>query len=142
MHIKELRLKDIEGIKELLIKSGLPAKDIEQAPVLFWGIQKSNELIAIAALELYPPYAIVRSVAVNRHHQDQGLGNRLVNFLEEKAKALNIKKLFLLTMTADQFFIKKGYTFIDRPNCPKPILQSAEYRNLCPGSAISLSKEL
>ncbi len=142
MEIILLGIKDLKEVKDLLMESGLPVDDIWQAPIHFFGIRNSNKLIATAALEVYHPYAIIRSVAVTPTQQGNGIGNILIRFLEKKASELEIEELFLLTTTADQFFRNKGYSDTPRIACPKKILQSKEYKNLCPDSAISLSKKL
>jgi amino-acid N-acetyltransferase len=48
----------------------------------------------------------------------------------------------LLTETAEKFFRAIGYEVIDRRHVPEEIKQSAEFRSLCPASAVCMSKLL
>lgn len=142
MKIIQLYTKDLKEVIDLLLESGLPVDDIQQAPILFFGIRNAQKLLAVAALEIYYPHAIVRSVAVEKNQQNKGIGSKLIDYLEEKAISLKIEELYLLTTTADDFFRKKGYSDNQKLACPEKIHQSEEFKNLCPDSAISLSKKL
>lgn len=142
MRIEKFNKNDLKEIEKFLKEAELPVNDIYSSPVNFFGIKESQKMVAVGALEIYHPYAIVRSVAVSPKLQKNGVGSKMVDFLEEKAKELKIAELFLLTTTAEEFFSKKGYANKLRSSCPEKILNSEEYRNLCPDSAISLSKKL
>jgi amino-acid N-acetyltransferase len=48
----------------------------------------------------------------------------------------------LLTETAEGFFRAIGYEIIDRSHVPEKINQSAEFRLLCPASAVCMRKSL
>ena len=48
----------------------------------------------------------------------------------------------LLTETAEKFFRAIGYEVIDRRHVPEEIKQSAEFRSLCPASAVCMTKLL
>jgi amino-acid N-acetyltransferase len=47
-----------------------------------------------------------------------------------------------LTETAENFFRGLGYEAIDRRYVPEEIQQSAEFRSLCPASAVCMTKSL
>jgi amino-acid N-acetyltransferase len=47
-----------------------------------------------------------------------------------------------LTETAQAFFQRLGYTAIDRARVSDHVKQSAEFRSLCPDSAVCMSKAL
>jgi amino-acid N-acetyltransferase len=55
---------------------------------------------------------------------------------------LGIKNIFLLTETAEDYFLKKGYEFLPREQAPESIRQSSEFRHACPASAILMQKEI
>ena len=54
----------------------------------------------------------------------------------------DVEQLVLLTETAEKFFRAIGYEVIDRRHVPQGIKQSAEFRSLCPASAVCMSKLL
>jgi amino-acid N-acetyltransferase len=53
-----------------------------------------------------------------------------------------VEQLVLLTEAAEQFFHAIGYEAIDRSSVPEAIKQSAEFRSLCPASAVCMTKYL
>lgn len=72
----------------------------------------------------------------------RGLGHELVARLEQDAQAVGIQQLILLTETAEAFFRRLGYTITDRSQVSDDGKQSAEFRILCPVSAVCMSKVL
>jgi amino-acid N-acetyltransferase len=48
----------------------------------------------------------------------------------------------LLTETAETFFRRLGYEAIDRHYVSEDLKQSAEFRALCPASAVCMTKSL
>jgi amino-acid N-acetyltransferase len=75
-------------------------------------------------------------------HRNRGLGLRLVRRLELEAEASGLKCLVLLTQTAESFFARLGYSLIDRAAAPDSVKASAEFRSLCPASAVCMTKPL
>ena len=140
--IQSISQSEIHLAKELLLANSLPASDLDEAPVQFFGIKENDRLIAIGALEIYGTNALVRSVAVHCTYQNNGYGVKIVQFLERKATELEISKLFLLTTTAEDFFKKLEYLPIQRNLCPPEILSSGQFRDICPQSASCLFKNM
>jgi amino-acid N-acetyltransferase len=48
----------------------------------------------------------------------------------------------LLTQTAEVFFANRGYRRIGRADAPQAVQASAEFRSLCPASAVAMSRVL
>ncbi|WP_167605208.1 arsenic resistance N-acetyltransferase ArsN2 [Maribellus sediminis] len=140
--ILKLNNSDRTSIATLLESHNLPVSDLETAPVVFYGITKDEQLIAIGALEIIKPVALLRSVAVHPDHQKKGLGKQIITFLENKAKELNIQRLYLLTTTAESFFSQLNYQEISRDLCPSEIQSTSEYSALCPSSAVCFYKAI
>jgi amino-acid N-acetyltransferase len=85
---------------------------------------------------------LLRSVVVAPGHQRRGLGRDLVSHVERDARDQGIEQLVLLTETAQALFERLGYEVIDRAAAPEALQQSAEFRSLCPASAVCMSKRL
>ncbi|HEY6434123.1 MAG TPA: GNAT family N-acetyltransferase [Acetobacteraceae bacterium] len=85
---------------------------------------------------------LLRSLAVAPSHQRRGLGQALVARVESEAQAHGIERLLLLTETAQALFHKLGYAVIERSAVPEQLRQSAEFRSLCPASAVCMAKAL
>jgi N-acetylglutamate synthase-like GNAT family acetyltransferase len=62
--------------------------------------------------------------------------------LEAGARAGGLTHLYLLTETAKDFFLKRGYHVVPRAAAPTALQTTAEFKSLCPASAICMHKEL
>ncbi|NID14509.1 hypothetical protein [Luteibacter yeojuensis] len=51
-------------------------------------------------------------------------------------------KLFLLTTTATDYFVERGYRRVDREEVPADIRSTRQFAGLCPASALVMVKEL
>ena len=119
-------LKDIKEIQNLLspfIKDGIILKrdDDEIATNIrsYSIIKKNNKIVAVGALHIYSTnLAEIRSLAVSKEYQKQGLGKQIVNELEKEAKYLGIKKLLTLTYQKE-FFEKLGFKEIPKEKVPE-----------------------
>jgi amino-acid N-acetyltransferase len=133
---------DLIAIRELLEGSGLPTSDLESARPEFVVVRERGEVVAAGALERFGSSALVRSVVVSRERRGAGLGREILDELERRARASQIERLILLTQTAGQFFVRRGYRVIERGSAPQEVQQSEEFRTLCPGSATCMAKNL
>jgi amino-acid N-acetyltransferase len=93
-------------------------------------------------MERYGESALLRSLVVGPSHRRGGFGHQLVTRLEREAQVAGVEQLVLLTETAEEFFRAIGYATIDRRYVPEKIQQSAEFRSLCPASAVCMRKLL
>ena len=75
-------------------------------------------------------------------NRGNGFGEILVNYLEDYAKKIGLRELYLLTTTADIYFGKRGYVEIERDEIPENVQQSEEFSTLCPASAVAMRKSL
>lgn len=137
-----LGLEYIDDVKTILSKSNLPTSDIDLTTQQFIGIQSEDQLIGIGALELYGSNGLLRSMAVIYSGQKKGLGSTLVQGLIDMAKEHRVVQLFLLTETAENFFSRNGFSKINRSEVPEAILQTEEFTNLCPTTAVCMIRKL
>lgn len=140
--IVPLGLEFTDDVKTILSKSKLPIDDIDLSVQRFVGIRSEDQLTGIGALELYGTNALLRSMAVIYSGQNKGLGSTLVQGLIDLAKAHNVERLFLLTETAESFFGRNGFSKINRSEVPEAILQTEEFKNLCPTTAVCMTLTL
>lgn len=142
MNIEPASLLQVTEIKNLLSSQHLPAKDISPQLEHFFIVRENDSVIAVGGLELYDQYALLRSMATHPAHRKKGIAGNLVNHLLQYARGLNIHSVFLLTETAEQFFLGKGFQKIDRNAAPAAIQQSSEYCSVCPASAALMKLEI
>jgi amino-acid N-acetyltransferase len=131
------------AVKNLLSASGLPIADIS-APHLhhFFGFASGGELLGIVGLELYGEVALLRSLAVAAERRGSGLGSQLVEHAERYARDREVKSLYLLTTTAEAFFLRRGYTRVPREKAPEAIRNTKEFGGICPLSSAFMVKHL
>lgn len=134
---------DLAAVLTLLKGAGLPTDDLTSAPGLhMWVLEADESLFGVIGLERFGAGALLRSLAVAAGYRQRGFGHQLVARLERDAQADGVEQLVLLTETAENFFRGLGYEAIDRRYVPEEIQQSAEFRSLCPASAVCMTKSL
>jgi len=134
--------KDRLSIEALLTAEKLPIEDLPANLDRFWVARDQDRIIGVTGLELYPPYGLLRSLAVSPGHRSLGIGNILVQAVEEQAAGLGLDSIYLLTETAKSYFEKRGYTVEDRDNTPDALRRSSEFSHVCPASAAVMKKTL
>lgn len=138
--LRDAREADMKSIRALLERSGLPTGDLGTARAEFVTASHDARLVGAGALEHFGAAALLRSVAIEPEWRGLGVGRRIVTALEERARSAGIGELILLTLTARDFFARAGYGMRDRATLPQAVLDSAEFRSLCPASAICMAK--
>lgn len=142
MIFTELNPEEFDTTFGLLEESKLDASDLKQPNIRLFSMTKNNELVGVGALEIIDGVALLRSVAVSKGRQKQGIGAQLVNLIEKTAKELGLSALYLLTNTAADFFKANGYQVIHRDNFAESLKQTAQFSGLCPKSAVCMKKVL
>jgi amino-acid N-acetyltransferase len=134
---------DVPAMAALLQGAGLPTADLRSAQGLqLWVLEAQDRILGAIALERFSTDALLRSLIVVPEMRKRGYGYRLVAQLEQDAQADGVEQLVLLTETAEPFFRGLGYDVIDRRCASDEMKQSAEFRSLCPASAVCLRKAL
>ena len=62
--------------------------------------------------------------------------------VEQYAARNGVKRLYLLTATAQSFFESLGYVVASREGVPDPIRATSEFTTLCSASAVVMAKAL
>lgn len=133
---------DLPAVGELLGRSGLPTSDLQTSRPQFIVACEGENVVGVGALEQRGAAALLRSVAVAPLWRRSGLGHQIVRALERQARAAGIAELFLLTLTAQEFFEREGYRVVERAQVPPAVQESAEFRSLCPVTAVCMLKTL
>ena len=133
---------DARGIRVLLEGSGLPTSDLRTARPDFVIADSGGRIIGAGAVERFGSAGLLRSVAVEAQWRGSGVGSRIVQELEERARTGGISELVLLTLTARNFFERLGYRAKSREQVSASLLESTEFRSLCPASAACMAKTL
>ena len=129
-------------VRLLLEAAALPVADLTRAGPELFGLRDAAGLIGVIGLERAGPAALLRSLAVRSDQRGRRLGTTLVRALEARAPSLGVTELWLLTTTAEAFFLHLGYEPAVRDTAPVAIRETAEFRSICPSSAACLRKTL
>jgi amino-acid N-acetyltransferase len=132
------------AVLALLQVARLPTADLTSVQALkIWVLEASDSLLGgVIALERFGTDALLRSLAIAPGYRQRGFGRELVARLEKDAQSDGVERLVLLTETAEPFFRNLGYEVIDRRHVSEALKQSAEFRSLCPASAVCMSKAI
>lgn len=133
---------DMKEILSLLKRSALPIADLREARPEFVIASDGSALIGVGALQKFGKVALLRSVAIDPAWRHIGVGGSIVRRLEALARDQSISEIVLLTETATSFFQRHGYEEIVREKAPAAVQESAEFRALCPASAVCMHKAL
>ncbi len=139
-----VRLKEIERVAELLQACNLPADDLHKGnTAAFFGFENEVDgLVGVVGLEVFGRVALLRSLAVSQLYRGRRFGEMLAGYAEAKALERGVDSLYLLTTTAEAFFLGRGYQTVDRDQAPPAIRCTAQFDGLCPASAVFMSKVL
>jgi amino-acid N-acetyltransferase len=134
---------DIRAFLVLLKDGGLPYQDIDAAHLNnFLVAIAGKEVLGAVGLERYGNDGLLRSLVVRPESRWTGLGTQLAAAMEEHAKKLGVTNLYLLTMTAPDFFARRGYAELARSGAPKALQETTEFSTLCPSQAVCMHKSL
>ncbi len=134
---------DEPWIRQLLTLCELPHEDITPQHLShFWVIKEKGEVLGVIGLEPFGRLALLRSLAVDPRFRKRGFAAQLTKKAEEYAASHKVKELYLLTLTAENFFLKRGYQRIGRNSAPPQIQGTAEFQGLCPVNSVCMVKRL
>lgn len=140
--IQEATDANMPAVIALLQNNKLPVEDIAAGQQQFWVATDNRVIAGVIAVEQYGQYALLRSMATDAAHRNNGIAAQLVQQVFNFAAQHNLKAVYLLTETAEQYFAKKGFEKIDRDDTPESIKQSTEFAGLCPVSAVVMKKDI
>ena len=128
-------LKELPEVIELLERAGLPGNGLADIVPTLRVARREGRIVGSAGLEVYDTAALLRSVAVDAEARNHGLGRRLVLSALDLARERGVKRVFLLTETAEGFFHRLGFESIDRSRVPASVKVSVEFTTACPETA-------
>jgi amino-acid N-acetyltransferase len=134
--------EDWPSLRALLARSGLADDGLGPHLGSTLMARDARGIIGCAALELYDDAALLRSLAVDASERGTGVGTALTVAALELARRHHVRRVYLLTETAADFFPRFGFTPVARAHVPATVRQSVEFTHLCPDSAAVMLLEL
>lgn len=135
-------LSDHARAVALLETAHLPAADLPSEVASFFVAGEADAPAGLVGLELHGSHALLRSLVVVPSARSKGLGSALVEHAERHASEHAVRSIYLLTTTAEEFFVARGYTRAARESAPQAIRSTREFAGLCPASAVLMTKTL
>ena len=133
--VRPARQRDLPRISALLESADLPTLGVAEHLETFLVAENGQEIIGSIGLEVYGDTALLRSAVVDEQRRGSGIGSLLYRRLIDRARALQVRKLILLTNTAEEYFRRKGFRKIDQNTVTGPITKSVEFSGACPSHA-------
>ena len=142
MTIRKATSNEYRAIINLLASNALPTADIyEKNITLFVGLVE-DEIVAMIGIEQYENVALLRSLCVKDGFKNKKLGIQMLLHFFAFCEKEKIKTLYLLTTTAEHYFVRYGFEKITRDEAPQTIQQTREFQDICPSSAIIMKLKL
>ncbi len=140
--LRRARTTDLDAVCALLTASKLPVEGVAEALGNFVVAEGNFSIVGAVGLELYGRYALLRSAVVAPSWQGYGVGRALVGEALSKARSTEIRTVFLLTTTAENYFPSFGFIRIERDDVPAELQESPELKGACPSTATVMRLEL
>ncbi len=132
-----------EQVLGLLASCGLEHGDVTPQKLRHFIVaRRGEEIVGAVGLEISGSDALLRSLAVAERYRRRGVGRSLVEAVERHALSMGVAHIYLLTLTAESFFVERGYLPAERGSAPAGIQETEEFRSCCPDAAVCLHKPL
>ncbi len=130
---------EMDELRHFLKLNRLPHSDVRLKDSLYF-IYRNHEgkLIGTGGLEFYDTSALLRSLAIDVSYRGQSVGKKMLHDLLSEAIKAEMKEVYLLTETAQGFFIKNGFRQVPRIEAPALLQASTEFAHVCPSTATCL----
>jgi len=139
MDIRQAAENEYRAIAHLLASNHLPTADIHEKNItLFVGLI-DEKVVATIGVETYGNEALLRSLCVKDGFKNQKLGEKMLAYLLSFCTHENIQTVYLLTTTAEHYFVRHGFETITRDETPQSIQHTREFQSICPSSAIIMA---
>ncbi|WP_082536454.1 MULTISPECIES: arsenic resistance N-acetyltransferase ArsN2 [unclassified Roseateles] len=133
---------DWPAVEALLLANKLPTEGAQSHLPTYLIAMSNGEIVGCAGAEIYGSVALMRSVAVAPGLHKQGIGRLLVERLLQEARSRDIAALYLLTVTAPEYFAQYGFKRIKNEEAPQALKASAEFQGACPACAALMTLTL
>ncbi len=138
-----VRPEEETAVQALLVACDLPVSDLTSEKLRhFLVARKGDQVVGTVGLELFPPHALLRSLAVDEAHRGQGIADKLLAAVERYARMMGATTLVLLTLNAEEFFSRHEFKKSRRSHAPASLQETDEFKTLCPDTAVCMHKQI
>lgn len=140
--VRRARPEDRARVEALLAAENLPLAGVAEHFGSFLIAVTAQSIAGAIGLERYGEDALLRSAVVAKEARGRGVGALLAARLLHDAAAAGVRRVFLLTTTAEPWFARIGFRPVPRTELPAALSASAELRGACPDTAVAMRLEL
>jgi SAM-dependent methyltransferase/catechol 2,3-dioxygenase-like lactoylglutathione lyase family enzyme/predicted GNAT family acetyltransferase len=133
---------DLAAVLTLLDGAGLPRAGVTTHFPEFLVARTGDEIVGAVGLERYGARALLRSLVVAPSHRGRGTGAALTRRALEVARGEGVERVFLLTITAVEFFQRLGFRAAPRDEIDLAVQGSGEFVAACCQSAVAMRLDL
>lgn len=133
---------DWPAIERLLQACGLPVAGAAAHVAAFILAVEGQAVAGCVGAEVYDRAALLRSLAVAETHRGRGIGDALEGRMIEALRARGVKRVGLLTMTAERFFERRCFKRVAREDLPAALQASEELKGACCAGGVAMMMAL
>jgi N-acetylglutamate synthase-like GNAT family acetyltransferase len=105
-------------------------------------VRDESGVVGCVGLEIHDEAGILRSLAVVPERRGRGFGWMLADSAVNRARAIGLRRLYLLTESATDFFAEKfGFRAIDRATVDQSVTSTRHFRE-SKGSMVAMRLDL
>ena len=135
--------EDMPAVRGMLAAAGLeePARDDQQGS--FFVLRNEDGVVGCVALEVLGDDAILRALAVDPRFRGAGYGWMLADTAVNQARWRGVRRIYLLTETAGDFFAAKfGFRVVDRSTLSRQVAASEVFSRPAAAHQIAMRLDL
>jgi N-acetylglutamate synthase-like GNAT family acetyltransferase/thioredoxin reductase len=140
--LRQAAPSDWPAIAALLTANKLPLEGARDHLGTYLVALSNGEIVGCAGAEVYGEVALLRSVSVAPGLHQQGVGKLMVGRLLDEARRRQVARIYLLTVTAPEYFAQFGFKRSAMDTAPQALKSSAEFQGACPACAALMSLTL
>ena len=136
-------IADLPAIRALLGRCGLPTEDLQRERLdNFVACRADDQLVGVVGIDTVGDIGLLRSLAVVPEFRGRQIAHGLWMRAHDDARRRAVRRLYLLTTTAERLFARWGFRRVARDLVPATLQASEEFTSLCPTSAIAMTRDL
>ena len=136
-------IADLPSVTALLGRCGLPTEDLQRERLdNFVACRADDQLVGVVGIDTVGDIGLLRSLAVAPEFRGRQIAHALWTRAHDDALRRGVRRLYLLTTTAERLFARWGFCRVARALVPAALQAMEEFTSLCPSSAIAMTLDL